>query len=145
VKDNNIPPVINWRKLEIEDYGHRWVKVDKESYGYWPDGVNNDPSGRTKMDPMQELLDKGKLPPEQAKRLREEPWVFDPDKEFEHGPKMGQSCKDATVQDIKDCIRECAQSTPSRRGPWRLPDNTCQRLPPDCLGGCCMSQPDDLP
>ena len=126
-----------------DNWGHWWIELGEESYGWWPSrkiadiktaimGVPGDLNGQ------KTFGGKPTKDPHHGKTADE---VFHPQRQesgtMKYGVAKGKECNCTTENDAKDCIRKFAKSY---SGEWRWPDKTCHTFQLEAMSNCCLKR-----
>jgi hypothetical protein len=131
--------------------GHFWVKLDSESFGWWPKyrvsgegilsnsinavlGVEGELNGQTTFGGT-ETTD-----PHHNDTGKE---VYQPNKRhigrLKFGARKEQSCRCVSDDDIKECIRKFAKDFSIKNDRWSYPfGNNCHSFQRRMMNACCM-------
>lgn len=143
--DYLIPDFLKTPSYSEDPYGHWWIEMGSESYGWWPKGTVNFfqtvisvpgilNAGQAR-DPHHGDTPNTSFNPQRATFSGYNFWSND---QLQYGPDPKPCCKKATESQIKNCIRSFATSY---KGRWSYPwGPNCHTFVNDAMSACCLEK-----
>lgn len=140
-----IPDFLKTPSYSEDPYGHWWIEMGSESYGWWPKGSVNFfqtvisvpgilNAGQAK-DPHHGDKPNTSFNPRRATFSWYNFWSSE---QLQYGPDPKPCCKKATESQIKDCIRSFATNY---KGRWSYPwGPNCHTFVNDAMSACCLEK-----
>ena len=126
---------------EGDYWGHWWIELGDESYGWWPsnkvDNIKAAMKGvRGDLNGQKSFGGTATKDPHHGDKAEES---FNPRRNengtMQYGGAKGKKCQCTTEEDAKDCIRAFAKNY---SGEWRWPGRSCHTFQEEAMSNCCL-------